>query len=287
MEAVVCTKYGSLNVLQLRDIAKPTPKKDEAPVKIHASSVNAADVETMRGVFVVRLTASLKPMHKILGSDVAERVEAVGRNVPFFQPGDEIWGNLSYSPSFGAFADYVCIPEDTLRLKPANMTFEEAAAVPTAAVVELQNLCAKRPIQPGKKVLINGAGGSVGTFALQLAKHFGAEVTAVCSTANLELVKFLGADHVIDYTKEDFTRSGKTYDIIFDVVAKSSFSRCKQSLSEDGIYLCMFPTPGVLLPRFGRKKAKFIATGLRPPADRLEDLHMLKNFMERHHSSRH
>ena len=184
MKAIVYHKYGSPDVLKLEDVTKPTPRNHEALVRIFASSVNAADVETMRGVFEVRMTAPLRPMNRILGSDVAGRIEAVGRDVMQFQPGDEIWGDLSFPCRFGAFAEYVCIPEDALRLKPASMTFEEAAAVPTAAVVALQHRCAKRPIEPGRKVLINGAGGSVGTFAVQIAKYFGAEVTGVDNLRN-------------------------------------------------------------------------------------------------------
>ncbi len=168
MKAIVCTKYGSPDVLQLKEVEKPTPKEEEVLVKVHAASLNAADLEYLRGVFVVRLLYKglLKPRIKILGSDVAGRVEAVGRNVKQFQPGDEIWGDLSYPLSFGTFAEYVCIPENALRLKPASMTFEEAAAVPTAALVALQNLRDRREIQPGQKVLINGAGGGTGTFAV-------------------------------------------------------------------------------------------------------------------------
>ncbi|GAG40423.1 unnamed protein product, partial [marine sediment metagenome] len=184
MKAIVCTKYGSPDVLQLKEVEKPVPKDNEALVKVHAASLNAADLEYLRGVFIVRLLyrGLLKPKNTILGSDIAGQVEAVGRNVTQFQPGDEIWGDLSYPYSFGTFAEYVCVPENALRLKPASMTFEEAATIPTAGVVALQNLRGKRPIQPGQKVLINGAGGGAGTFAVQLAKYFGAEVTGVDST---------------------------------------------------------------------------------------------------------
>jgi NADPH:quinone reductase-like Zn-dependent oxidoreductase len=171
MKAIVCTRYGSPDVLQLKELARPIPKEDEALVKVHATSLNAADLETLRGIFVIRIAAPLRPMHKILGTDVAGRVEAVGRNVKRFQPGDEIWGDLSFPLGSGTFAEYVCIPEEALRLKPASMTFEQAAAVPTAAVVALQKLRYKGPIQPGHKVLINGAGGGVGTFAVQIAQQ--------------------------------------------------------------------------------------------------------------------
>ncbi len=170
-------------------------------------------------------------MHKILGTDVAGRVEAVGRNVKRFQPGDEIWGDLSFPLGSGTFAEYVCIPEEALRLKPASMTFEQAAAVPTAAVVALQKLRYKGPIQPGHKVLINGAGGGVGTFAVQLAKYFGAEVTGVDSTEKLDMLRSIGADQVIDYTQEDFTKSGQRYDLILDVVALS-FDVCLHACFE-------------------------------------------------------
>ncbi len=172
MKAIVCTKYGSPDVLQLKEVEKPTPKDNEALVKVHAASLNAADLETLRGVFIVRIVAPRKPMYKILGSDISGRVEAVGRNVKQFQPGDDIWGDLSLC-GFGTFAEYVCVPENALRLKPTSMTFEEAAAVPTAAVVALQNLCNKRPIQPGQKVLINGAGGDVETKQKRRFGFFG------------------------------------------------------------------------------------------------------------------
>jgi len=230
MKAIVCTKYGSPDVLQLKEVEKPTPKDNEALVKVHAASLNAADLETLRG-------GSLKLKYKILGTDIAGRVEAVGRNVKQFQLGDEIWGDLSLY-GFGTFAEYVCVPEKALRLKPVSMTFEEAAAIPTAAVVALQNLRGKRPIQPGQKVLINGAGGGVGTFAVQLAKYFGAEVTGVDSTKKLDMLHSIGADHVIDYTQEDFTKNGQHYDLILDVVVHRSVFAYKRALSPKGI--CVF-----------------------------------------------
>jgi NADPH:quinone reductase-like Zn-dependent oxidoreductase len=235
MKAIVCTKYGPPEVLQLKEVEKPTPKDNEALVKIQAASLNAADFETMRGVFVVRITAPLKPMHKILGSDIAGQVEAIGRNVKQFRPGDEIWADLSFPYGFGAFAEYVCVPENALRLKPASMTFDEAAAAPTAAVVALQNLLAKRPLQPGQRVLINGAGGGVGTFAVQIAKSFGAEVTGVDSTGKLDMLRSIGADHVIDYTQEDFTKNGQLYDLILDVVVHRSIIDYMRALSPEGI----------------------------------------------------
>ncbi len=240
MKAIVCTKYEPPDVLQLKEVDKPTPKEEEALVKVHAASLNAADLEYLRGVFVVRLLYQglLKPKNTIPGSDVAGRIAAVGRNVKQFQPGDEIWGDLSYPHSFGTLAEYVCIPENALRLKPASMTFEQAAAVPTAAVVALQNLRDKRPIQPGQKVLINGAGGGTGTFAVQLTKYFGAEVTGVDSTKKLDMLHSIGADHVIDYTQEDFTKNGQHYDLILDVVVHRWIFDYKRALSPEGI--CVF-----------------------------------------------
>lgn len=249
MKAVVCTKYGPPDVLQLKEVEKPTPKDNEALVKVHAASVNAADFEILRGTWSARFGGPLRPMYKILGSDIAGRVEAVGRNVNQFQPGDEIWGDLSYPHGFGTFAEYVCIPENALRLKPSSMTFEEAAAVPSAAVVALQNLRCAGPsspslflsdegqIQPGQKVLINGAGGGVCTFAVQIAKYFGAEVTGVDSTKKLDMLRSIGADHVIDYTHEDFTKSGQHYDLILDVVANRSIFNYKRALSPRGIFV--------------------------------------------------
>src|SRR6266568_4077655 len=248
MKAIVYTEYGSPDVLQLKEVEKPTPKDNEVLVKVLAASLNAADFEMLRGTWSARFGGLLKPKHKILGSDIAGRIEAVGRNVTQFQPGDEVFGDLS-ERGFGAFAEYVCVPENALRLKPSSMTFEEAAAVPSAGVVALQNLRGvgssslsfllsdKGHIQSGQKVLINGAGGGVGTFAVQIAKSFGAEVTGVDSTRKLDMLRSIGADQVIDYTQEDFTKNGETYDVIFDVVGKSSFSRSVRSLKQNGRYL--------------------------------------------------
>jgi len=238
MKAIVQHKYGPPEILKLEEVEKPTPRNDEVLVKVHAASVNAADVENLRGTFVVRMVAPRKPKYKILGSDMAGRVEAVGRSTSRFQPGDEVFGDLSpLECSFGAFAEYVCARENALTLKPASMTFEEAAAVPTAAVIALQHLRHKRQIQPGQKVLINGAGGSVGTFAVQIAKHFGAEVTGVDSAGKLDMLRSIGADHVIDYTQEDFTKNEQQYDLIIDVVAHRSVFDYKRSLTPKGTCL--------------------------------------------------
>jgi len=285
LKAIVCHKYGAADVLRLEEARKPVPGDDEALVKIHASSINAADVEAMRGVFVVRMTAPLRPMHKILGSDIAGRIEAVGGNVRQFQPGDEIWGDLSFPLGFGAFAQYVCIPESGLRLTPASMTFEEAAAIPTAAVVALQHLRARRSIEPGQKVLVNGAGGSVGTFAVQLAKYFGAEVTAVDSLAKLDMLRSIGADHVIDYAQEDFTRNGRRYDLILDVVASRSVFNCKRALDREGICLLVGGSmarvlQAVLLgPWDSMTGSKKVGLGMWKP-NKIEDLAFLQERFE-------
>jgi NADPH:quinone reductase-like Zn-dependent oxidoreductase len=238
MKAIVCTKYGSPDVLQLKEVAKPIPEDNEVLVEVHAASVNDWDWGLLRGKpFLNRLLFGLlKPKIKILGCDIAGRVEAVGRNVKQFQPGDEVFGDIS-GCGWGGFAEYVCARENALALKPASMTFEEAAAVPQAAVLALQGLRDKGQIQPGQKALINGAGGGVGTFAVQIAKSFGAEVTGVDSTRKLDMVRSIGADQVIDYTQEDFTQSGQRYDLILDVAAYHSIFDYKRALSPRGIYV--------------------------------------------------
>jgi NADPH:quinone reductase-like Zn-dependent oxidoreductase len=239
MKAMVYHNYGSPDVLRLEEIQKPTPSDDEVLVKVHAASANAKDWRLLRAdPFLVRLMGGglLKPKNKILGSDIAGRVEAVGRNVKQFQPGDEVFGDTA-DCGLGGFAEYVCARENALALKPASMTFEEAAAVPLAAVSALQGLRDKGQIQPGQKVLINGASGGVGTFAVQIAKSFGAEVTGVCSTRNLDMVRSIGADQVIDYTQEDFTKSGQRYDLILAVNGYHTIFDYKRALSPKGIYV--------------------------------------------------
>ena len=222
MKAIVCTIYGPPDVLQLREVPRPVPKQNEVLVKVHAASVNAADLETLRGDFIVRMTAPRRPMYKILGSDIAGRVEAVGEKVTQYKPGDEVWGDLSFPHGLGAFAEYVSVSENAIAPKPASMTFEQAAAYPQAAMVALQSLRDKGKVQPGDSVLINGAGGGMGTFAVQIAKHYGAEVTGVDRPEKLDLLRSLGADHVIDFTQQDYTRSGQQYDVILDVAAYHS-----------------------------------------------------------------
>jgi NADPH:quinone reductase-like Zn-dependent oxidoreductase len=232
MKAIVRTKYGSPDVLQLKEAEKLTPTDNQVLVKVHAASVNKADLYFLRGPFLVRLmgVGLLKPKNKILGADIAGRVEAVGRNVKQFQPGDEVFGWCGR----GGFAEYVCAREDALVLKPANVTFEEAAAVSVAAITALQGL-RKGHVQPGQKVLINGASGGVGTYTVQIAKSFGAEVTAVCSTKNLDNALSMGADYVIDYTQEDFTKSGQRYDLIIAANGYHSILDYRHALSPKGI----------------------------------------------------
>ena len=236
MKAIVYTQYGSPDVLQLKEVEKPTPKGNEVLIKVYAASANPADWHLMRAEpFLARLAGGLlKPKNTRLGADVAGRVEAVGSNGTQFQVGDEVFGELSLN-ALGSFAEYVCAPAALLALKPANLTFEQAAAVPLAAFTALQGLRDKGQIRPGQKVLINGASGGVGTFAVQIAKSFGTEVTGVCSTRNLELVRSLGADHVIDYTKTDFTRTGQHYDLIFDAVGNRSVADIRRALTPTGI----------------------------------------------------
>lgn len=238
MKAIVRTKYGSPDVLHLKEVEKPAPKDGELLVKVHAASVNAADWHLLRGdPFLVRLMVGgmLKPKLRILGADAAGRVEAVGQGVTQFQPGDEVFGDVS-GCGWGAFAEYVCAREDAWASKPKNLSFEEAAAVPLAGVTALQAL---RDIRPGQKVLIHGASGGVGTFALQIAKSFGAEVTAVCSTGKMDIVRALGADRIIDYTKEDFTKNGRQYDVILAANGFRSIFDYARALNPEGVFIAV------------------------------------------------
>ncbi|MDQ5826617.1 MAG: NAD(P)-dependent alcohol dehydrogenase [Chloroflexota bacterium] len=235
MKAVVRTKYGPPDVLQLQEVEKPTPTDDEVLVKIHAVSLNRSDWEALIGKpLYTRIGGLRKPRYQVLGSDIAGRVEAVGRNVKRFQPGDEVFGDIIWR--LGGFAEYVCAREKYLSLKPAGMTFEEVAAIPQAGVIALQAFRDKGQIQPGQKVLINGAGGGTGTFAVQLAKLYGAEVTGVDNTGKLDFMRSLGADHVIDSTRKDFTRTGEQYDLVLDVVAHRSVFAYPRALRPNGRY---------------------------------------------------
>ena len=236
MKAIVYTEYGSPDVLQLKEIEKPMPKDNEVLVEVKAVSVNAYDWHLLTAdIFPMRLmgVGLFRPKNTILGADIAGRVEAVGRNVKQFQPGDEVFGEIGH----GGFAEYACAPESRLALKPANLSFEEAAVVPMAALTALQGLRDVGQIRAGQKVLINGASGGVGTFAVQIAKSFGAEVTAVCSTHNQEQARKLGADNVIDYTRENFTQSGRQYDLIFAANGYHPLAAYKQALTPKGIYV--------------------------------------------------
>ncbi len=257
MKAIVYTKYGSPDVLQLREIDKPVVNDDDVLVRYRAASANPYDWHIMTGMpYLGRLRMGLlKPRVNGLGADLAGQVEAIGKNVTQFRPGDEVFGEVDGEVpgqpmlELASFAEYVCVSEDGLELKPANLTFEQAAAVPIAAFTALQGLRDKGRIQPGQKVLINGTSGGVGTFAVQIAKSFGAEVTGVCSTRNVDMVRSIGADQVIDYTQEDFTQGEQRYDLMFDTVGNRSLSECRGVLASNGACLLVgMPTGRWLRP---------------------------------------
>lgn len=287
MKAIVYTKYGSADVLHLQEVEKPTPKDNEVLIKVHASSVTAGDCNARGFVFVPpgfgflsRVMFGLrKPKQPILGTELSGEIAQVGKDVILFKQGDQIFG---ISKKFGAYAEYTCMAEDaTLVMKPANLTCAEAAAIPFGANTALYFLRDMAKLQSGQKVLIIGASGCTGVYAIQLAKYFGAEVTGVCSTRNLEMVLSLGADHAIDYTKEDFTQNGEIYDVIFDMVpGKSSFSCYKSSLKPNGLYLAGAGglesiAQMVWTTVIGGKK---VIAGMAP--DRVEDLVFLKELLE-------
>jgi NADPH:quinone reductase-like Zn-dependent oxidoreductase len=289
MKAIVWTEYGPPDVLQLQEVEKPTPKDNEVLIRIYATTVTAGDCE-MRSLkfptsmrFSMRIYVGLiRPTRiKIIGQELAGEIEAVGKDVKLFKEGDQVFAHTGFG--MGAYAEYICRPEEpegikgVLTIKPTNMTYEEAAAVPLGGLEALHFL-RKGNIQSGEKVLINGSGGSIGTFAVQLAKYYGAEVTGVDSTGKLDMLRSIGADQVIDYTQEDFTQSGETYDVIFDVVGKSSFSGSMRSLKQNGRYLLANPGPGVQRRRTSRKSSKKVIFG--NVSYKTEDLIFLKELIE-------
>ena len=286
MKAIVCTKYGSPDVLELKEVEKPVPGDNEVLIRVVAACVTAADSMIRTGTpFYGRLFIGLlKPDKPIPGTGFAGVIEAVGKEVKLFKNGESVFGETGLG--FSANAEYVCLPQDgVLATLPNNMTYQEAAPVCDGALTSLNFLKDVGKIQSGQRVLINGASGSLGSSAVQIAKYIGAHVTGVCSTANLDMVKSLGADKVIDYTKEDFTRANQAYDIIFDTVGKSSFSRCKGSLKENGVYLSPVLGLSLLLQmiwtsKLGRRKAKFSASGLRPASELRALLNELKETIE-------
>jgi NADPH:quinone reductase-like Zn-dependent oxidoreductase len=282
MKAIVYTKFGSPDVLKLKEVAKPTPKNDEVLIKIAATTVAAEDPGIRQSP---GLNGFGKPKKPILGFYLAGIVEAVGKDVTRFKMGDEVYGNTGLG-LLSTYAEYICMPEDSALVhKPDKFSFAEATAVPNGILTALPFLRDKGNIQPGQKVLINGASGAVGSAAVQIAKHFGAEVTGVCSTGNVEMVQSLGADRVIDYTQEDFTQTGHTYDIIFDAVGKSSFAQCKEALTKNGVYLTTVPSPTIVFQTLwtsliGGKKVRFATTGLRPSRAKMKDLLFTNELIE-------
>lgn len=282
MKAIIYTKYGPPEVLQLKEIPKPTPRDNEVLIKIHATTVNRTDCGFRKPEYlIVRFFSGLfKPKHTILGSELAGEIEAIGKDVKTFKPGDQVYGLSTFN--FGTHAEYICIPENkSIAIKPANMSYNEAAAVCDGAFLALTYI-RKINFKKVPKILINGASGSIGSACVQLAKYYGAEITAVCNTKNLELVKSLGADEVIDYTKEDFTKNGQLYDVVIDAVGKSSFFRCKKLLKPGGIYFSTelgFLSQNIFLalltPIIGGKKVMFPI-----PKDSKEDIVFFKELIE-------
>ena len=287
MNAMIIREYGPpLDVLQLREVETPEPTEAEVLVKLYASSVNPLDGFTIRGAlfFVPKLGRLFKPTHKIAGADYAGRIESIGRDIKRFHPGDEVFGASFTGKGQGGFAEYVCTRENSLAPKPSNLSFEQAAAVPVAAITALQGLRDHGQIQPGQKVLIDGASGGVGTFAVQIAKSFGAEVTAVCSPRNVDRARSIGADHVIDYTRENFTRSGLRYDLILGANAHHSIFDYRRALTQDGTLVWaggglgrMFQAISLkpLLSLIGNKKMRFFIAKVN-----VTDLLLLKDLLE-------
>ena len=290
MKAIVCTKYGPPDVLQLKEVEKPTPKDNEILVKVYATTVTAVDVIQRSGIhpdskfftFMLRMMNGIrKPKKPILGNELAGEIESIGSEVKLFKKGDPVFASTGFH--FGAYAEYVCLPEDrTVVIKPDNMTYEEAAAVPTGGLEAIAFL-RKANIQKGQTVLIRGASGSIGTVAIQLAKYYGAEVTGVGNPKSLEMMKSIGADKVIDYTQEDFTQSRETYDVIFDVIGRSSFSRFLSLLKKKGIYLLANPKMSLInheKREAKRDDKKLIYRNMDDTKERTEQLNFLKELIE-------
>ena len=281
MKAVIYEKYGLPEVLQLKETEKPSPTGDKVLVKIHASSINYGDRMLVSGKpFLIRLMGYgiLAPKHKILGGDIAGTVEAVGESVTKFKPGDTVYADIGGS-GFGGYAEYVSVSEDLLTAKPSNISFEEAAAFPQASIVALQGLKDKGEIKSGDKVLINGASGAIGTFAVQIAKAYGAEVTGVCSTDNVELVQSIGADHVIDYKKEDFTKGEARYDLILDIVANQPTKEYVNALAPNGRYVAVAFNASTLFfgSRYSKNGKKAVSLSHEP---KVEDLVYMRELVE-------
>jgi len=285
MKAIFITKYGGPEVLQVQEVPTPTPKENEVLIKIHAAAINNTDPLFRKGEpLISRLfTGLLKPKQSIPGDVLAGEIIEIGKSVTKFKIGEHVFG---YSTdTFGAHAEYKCLPEDSAIINiPENINYEEAAGIVDGGHTALVFLRDQGRISNNRKILIYGASGSVGTAAIQIALSYGAEVTGVCSTQNLEMVKSLGAKRVIDYTKNDFTQENEKYDIIFDTVAKKSLSQCKNALSENGIYLTTFPTPAVLIKGLFQSKIKgrralFVAAGMKPVVEKIENLKNLSNLI--------
>jgi len=284
MRAILATKYGGPDVLKIQEVEKPSPNDNEVLIRIESTIASLSDCAFRKGKpFISRLFTGLISPRQIPGDVFAGVIESVGKAVMQFSAGDEVYG--SSGSSFGTHAEYIALSEDeAIAAKPKNVSFEEAAAISEGALTALPFLRDKGKIKKGHNVLVNGASGGVGVYAVQIAKHFGAYVTAVCGPQNLELVQALGADRIIDYTKDDFTGSGRKYDIIFDAVAKSSFSRCKKALSAEGIFLSTVPSVGIMISMLftslSPRKAVFAATGLRKPSEKRKDLDLLRAWIE-------
>jgi NADPH:quinone reductase-like Zn-dependent oxidoreductase len=284
MKAIVYEKYGPPEVLRYKEVEKPVPADDQVLIKIHAASINAADWHLLTAdIFLIRfMTGFLKPKNQIFGEDISGIVEAVGKNVTKFQPGDEVFGDI-FGTGTGGYAEYACASENAVVIKPASLLFEEAAALPMASVTALQGLRDKGQIKPGAKVLINGASGGVGSFAVQIARSFNAEVTAVCSTGKMEMARSLGADHVIDYTKEDFTKNGQQYDLILAANGYHPIADYHRALSPNGKYVMAGGSVGqmfgamLLGPLYSRKGKEMGALSAKPNS---KDLNFIKDLFE-------